>query len=121
VDGHANVDASHLLDDLDLDMLENELQLDPFASDENRTCVINDLVEKKDDLSSDDLFGNIFEGLNSDELGELDNSPSTQVIETVPQQTIDDDDTLFGDGYDELMEVDFEVAKPEVNIFKYDG
>jgi hypothetical protein len=57
------------------------------------------------------LFDVDFDDFKPEELEELD-TPS------VPQndRSTDEDDALFGDGYDDLMDIDFEDTQPEVYL-----
>lgn len=105
--------------DGDLDMLEAELQFDPLSSDGILKMEV-DIPEKVHvETNSDDLFDNDFDNLNPEELEELDlssNNPTPFVTQDA-QETMDEEEVLFGDGYDELMYLDFEETQPEVCHF----
>jgi hypothetical protein len=108
--------------DGDLDLLEAELQFDPFSSDGLQKMEVETKMEANEskpdvllgaevcnDSKSDDLFDVDFDDFKPEELEALD-SPS------VPSKEVngEEDDALFGDGYDDLMDIDFEETQPEV-------
>ena len=103
--------------DGDLDMLEAELQFDPLSSDGIQKMDADITQKVHVETNSDDLFDNDFD-FNPEELEALDlssNNPTTSVSQDA-QETMDEDEVLFGDGYDELMDLDFEEPQPEVYL-----
>ena len=104
--------------DGDLDMLEAELQFDPLSSDGIQRMEVDAPGKIHVETNSDDLFDNDFDDLNPEELEALDlssNNPKISAPHNV-QETMDEDEVLFGDGYDELMDLDFDDTQPEVCI-----
>jgi hypothetical protein len=99
--------------DGDLDLLEAELQFDSLSSDGFQRMEV-EMPSEKGQMNSDDLFDGVFDELNPEELEALDSSsrhptiPETQIVH------LDEDDVLFSDGYDELMDFDFNETQPEV-------
>jgi hypothetical protein len=108
--------------DGDLDLLEAELHFDPLSSDGLNKMDVetseNGVVkqEQQKEANSDDLFDVTFDDLAPEELEALDQS-SNAMTATAPQTTNEDDD-LFGDGYDELMDLDFDDTQPEVFLLQ---
>ena len=107
--------------DGDLDLLEAELGLDLLSSDGlNKMDVeTTEEIEVKQEISkesgSDDLFDDVtFDCLGPEELEALDQS-SNAMAATAPVIT-NEDDALFGDGYDEFMDLDFDDTQPEVSL-----
>ena len=104
--------------DGDLDLLEAELHFDPLSSDGlNKMDVetsenVAVKQDQQEESNSDDLFDVTFDDLAPEELEALDQS-SNVMAGTAPQAT-NEDDALFGDGYDELMDLDFNDTQPEV-------
>ena len=97
-------------------MLEAELKFDPLSSDGIPKMEVDIAERVHVAANSDDLFDNDFDDLNPEELEALDlssNNPMTSVSQDA-QETMDEDEGLFGDGYDELMYFDFEESQPEV-------
>ena len=108
--------TADLLEDIDLDILDAEFQLDPITSDGVQNIggeVSNVLLNSE--IHSDDLFDNDFDNLNSEDLEALDFSSAIEIPAPprTPDQSIEDDDILFGEGYEELMDVEFDT-QPEV-------
>jgi hypothetical protein len=108
--------------DGDLDLLEAELHFDPLSSDGLNKMDVetgeNGVVkqEQQKEANSDDLFDVTFDDLAPEELEALDQS-SNAMAATAPQTT-NEDDLLFGDGYDELMDLDFDDTQPEVFLLQ---
>jgi len=96
--------------DGDLDLLEEELQFDPLSSDGLPQRDIKH-QQTHPTINSDDLFDTTFDEFNSEDLEELDKSsnelPQQQQQQEESKEVKNDDDVLFGDGYDELMDIDF--------------
>jgi hypothetical protein len=116
-------DMEEFIFDGDLDLLEAELQFDPLSSDgllkmdvdtevDTNTTKPN-LVDGKvsNESKSDDLFDVDFDDFKLEELEALD-TPS------MPQEdkNTDEEDALFGDGYDDLMDIDFQDTQPDVHL-----
>lgn len=99
--------------DGDLDLLEAELQLDPLSSDGFQKMEV-EMPSEKGQMNSDDLFDGIFDELNPEELDALDSSSAQPVMPETQIVHLDEDDILFGDGYDDLMDLDFDETRPEV-------
>jgi len=109
--------TTELFEDLDLDLLEAEFKFDPISSD-GLQKVVAELpnITLQSEMHSDDLFDNDFDNLNPEELEALDIS-STVPIAAPPsttEQSPDEDAMLFGDGYEELMDLDFDGTQSEV-------
>ena len=101
--------------DGDLDLLEAELQFDPLSSDGLQKMEVK--MPEKVEMNSDDLFDMTFDELDPEELEALDLSSK---ISTMPHPQVvhlDEDDVLFGDGYDELMDLDCNETQPEVHLW----
>ena len=84
----------------DLDMLEAELQFDPLSSDGILKMEVDTPEKVHVETNSDDLFDNDFDNLNPEELEELDlssNNPTPFVTQDA-QETMDEEEVLFGDG-----------------------
>jgi hypothetical protein len=126
---HAETDTSMEEEDFafdgDLDLLEAELRFDPLSSDglnkmDIETCEETEVKQEESKEScSDDLFDVTFDDLGPEELEALDQS--SNITAGMAAETINEDDALFGDGYDEFMDLDFDDTQPEVfpnqNIF----
>jgi hypothetical protein len=112
-------DPSNELKDLDLDLLEAELRIDPLSSEGAQNFVEEAAKEIQREISSDDLFGNMFDDLNEEELESLDVSSNSLILSApqIGQPSVDEEEFLFGDGYDELMDIEFNETQPEVNLF----
>lgn len=105
--------------DGDLDLLEAELGLDPLSSEgfSKMDVETTEEIEAKQEIpkesDSDDLFDDVtFDDLGPEEFEALDQS-SNAMAATAPIIT-SEDDALFGDGYDEFMDLDFDDTQPEV-------
>jgi len=108
--------VSDLFEDLDMDLLEAEIKLDPILSDglqkiEGEIPNIN----LQSEMNSDDLFDNTFDNLNPEELEALDLSSAIQNQDPPPtaEEAVDDDAMFFGDDYEDLLDLEFET-QPEV-------
>ena len=113
--GHDNT-SNELSEDSDVDLFETEFQLDPVTSDGLQTIVQQiSNVALPSEMHSDDLFDNDFDNLNPEELEALDLSSAVSVPAppAMADESVDDDAMLFGDGYDELMDLEFDT-QPEV-------
>jgi hypothetical protein len=72
--------------------------------------------EELKESNSDDLFDVTFDDLGPEELEALDQS-SNVMVATAPVIS-NEDDALFGDGYDEFMDFDFDETQPEVFLMQ---
>ena len=113
---HENTTERFVFDG-DLDLLEAELQFDPLSSDGlDKTDVETSEKVSNQSTNSDELFDIAFDDLDAEELDSLDLSSR---VPTMPEPQIvrlDEDDVLFGHGYDELMDLDFDETQPEVKL-----
>ena len=116
-----SMDEDDFAFDGDLDLLEAELGLDPLSSDglNKMDMDTTEEIEIKQEVSkesgSDDLFDDVtFDDLAPEELEALDQSSNAMAM-TAPMVT-NEDDALFGDGYDEFMDLDFDDTQPEVFV-----
>lgn len=102
--------------DFDLELFEAEFKSDPISSD-GLQKIEGDIpnISLQSEINSDDLFDNDFDNLNSEELEALDLSSAVQIQDPPPtdEQSADDDAMLFGDGYEELIDLEFNT-QPEV-------
>lgn len=109
--------TTELFEDLDLDLLEAEFKFDPISSD-GLQKVEAELpnITLESEMHSDDLFDNDFDNLNPEELEALDLSSAFPIAAppTMAEQSADDDAMLFGDGYEELIDLEFDGTQPEV-------
>jgi hypothetical protein len=109
--------TTELFEDLDLDLLEAEFKFDPISSD-GLQKVEAELpnITLESEMHSDDLFDNDFDNLNPEELEALDLSSAFPIAAPPPtaEQSADDDAMLFGDGYEELIDLEFDGTQPEV-------
>jgi len=98
-----------------IEPLEGESASDAFSSN-GLQMDVDVSTNLQNEASSDGLFDMTFDELNSEELQELDCSlnVATQVLAQTSQTPVDEDESLFADGYDELMELDFADTQPEV-------
>lgn len=108
--------------DGDLDLLEAELGFDALSSDGLNKMDVETTEStgvKQEELkesNSDDLFDVTFDDLGPEELEALDQS-SNVIVATAPVIS-NEDDALFGDGYDEFMDLDFDETQPEVFLMQ---
>ena len=108
--------------DGDLDLLEAELGFDLLSSDGLNKMDVETTEStgvKQEELkesNSDDLFDVTFDDLGPEELEALDQS-SNVMVATAPVIS-NEDDALFGDGYDEFMDLDFDETQPEVFLMQ---
>jgi hypothetical protein len=118
----ACIDYGNVVNDLelgfngDLALLEAELQSDPLSSDGLPKIGVEMPKVVQSGVNSDDLFDNDFDNFDLDELEALDLSSKESTLsvpKTTQESESDEDDALFGDGYDELMNIDFD-STPEV-------
>ena len=106
-----NINSEDYAFEGDMDLLEAEIEVEPLTSDK---------PEMKDTLpsesTSDELFDMDFD-LQAEDFEALDISSNTQILSA--QATMEsvemEEDVLFGDGYDELMGLDFENTQPQVS------
>lgn len=115
-DGEYTTNEVEFAFDGDLDLLEAELQFDPAFSDELQKVEVGKSEIDEFKTMSDDLFDNDFDDLNPEELEALDLSSnnSTLMVHQDGPKTGPQDDMLFGDGYDELMDLDLDETHLEV-------
>jgi hypothetical protein len=101
--------------DGDLDLLEAELQFDPLSSDGLEKIEVESSEKiSNQSTNSDELFDITFDDLDAEELDSLDLSSRFPTMSEPQIVRPDEDDVLFGDGYDELMDLDFDQTQPEV-------
>ena len=106
--------------DVDMESFEAELQEDVLTSDSAQRMEISPKKSpKKNDVSSDDLWDVTFDDLKAEDLEAIDlSSNSATLSNTVSQKPlVDEDETLFLQGYDELMDIDYEETQPLVKLF----
>ena len=102
--------------DGDSDLLEADLQVNPLSSDQLNKMDEGDENGLPAEPISDDLFDVDFD-FKPEDLEALDVSSNGQ-ISSVQQglQQGPDEDALFGDGYDELMDLDLDDTQSEVMV-----
>jgi len=96
----------------DMDLLEAEGEVEPLTSDKPE-------VEAKETLpsesTSDELFDADFDLQPEDfEALDISSNPQNTAVQNAGQSPEAEEDALFGDGYDELMDLDFDDTQPEV-------
>jgi hypothetical protein len=108
----ANINSEDYALHTELELAETEVESGPLTSD-------NPDVEMQDttanELKSDELFDTDFD-LQPEDFEALDISshvPNVSAQESV-QSTSVEEDALFGDGYDDLIDLDFDEIGPEV-------
>jgi hypothetical protein len=112
---------------LDLEALAQKFDMDPLSSDGAKMYV--DESENSDDKGhsddipavdvgerSDDLFDTTFDDLNMEELASLDMSSNESMPTAPPTALVDEDESFFEDGFDELMDLEMESPQTEVSI-----
>jgi hypothetical protein len=110
----AEVPREDLSFEADFELLEAELALNPFSSDGmTKENEVEAKVEFPSESTSDDLFDMDLD-LQPEDLEALDISSNEQLAQKVSHQS-GEDDVLFGDGYDELIDIDLEDTEPEVS------
>jgi hypothetical protein len=126
-DSNVNISSDEFPCDVDLETLARKFDMDPLSSDGAQMDV--DEPGKHDDEShsdeipavnvgehSDDLFDTTFDDLNVEELASLDMSSNETMPTAPPTAAVDEDESFFEDGFDELMDLEIESPQTEVSI-----
>jgi hypothetical protein len=110
----ATKDCAEFAFDGDLELLEAELRFNPLSSDGLRNVEM-EISGTQNETSSDDLFDTDFDNLRPEDLAQLDSSSNqgAQPTANVIREVMDEDSVLFGDGYDDLINLDLEGIPPQ--------
>ena len=100
----------------DLELLEAELKFDPLSSDGSQRMDVDAPNNVKNTTNSDDLFDVTFDELNPEELEALDLSSNVATLsaQLSGHEVGEEEDLLFADGFDELMNLDFDETQSQV-------
>jgi len=116
VQGEATVNSEDCLFEGDSDELETETHSDPILPDRVESIVEHGLPSES---MSDELFDVDFD-LAPEDFEALDISSNVQTASSgrAVQESSAEEEALFGDGYDELMDLDFDDTQPDVKFLK---
>jgi len=116
----ATSDMDFILD-VDMEAFEKELQEDVLTSDDAQKMEISPQkspkkLPKKNEMSSDDLWDVTFDDLKVEDLEAMDLSSNSVMLSNAESKKplVDEDETLFLHGYDELMDIDYDETQPTV-------
>ena len=125
-DPNVSISSDEFPCDADLEILAAKFDMDPLSSDGAQMIDIDepmnlDVTIRSDEGAavgmeerSDDLFDTTFDDLNVEELESLDASSNVPMPRTTPQPPVEEDESFFEDGFDDLINLDLGAAQPEV-------